>query len=166
MCIGMALLVLSLALINYAKSDRKKNVRWLLYVFVAFMGNGLCSTVQKAQQVAFGGQYKNEFMIVSLAGVSVILLICSLFLERKQLLSSIRRGWYLAVPCGILNGLTNLFVLLLSTKIAASLMFPILSGGNVVLTSLISVWGFHEKLNRRQLAGIALGVASIILLSL
>ncbi|MFR3483963.1 MAG: hypothetical protein ACLTXL_10980 [Clostridia bacterium] len=78
-------------------------------------------------------------MIVSLAGVSVILLICSLFLERKQLLSSIRRGWYLAVPCGILNGLTNLFVLLLSTKIAASLMFPILSGGNVVLTSLISV---------------------------
>ena len=166
MCIGMALLVLSLALINYAKSDRKKNVRWLLYVCVAFMGNGLCSTVQKAQQVAFGGQYKNEFMIVSLAGVSVILLICSLFLERKQLLSSIRRGWYLAVPCGILNGLTNLFVLLLSTKIAASLMFPILSGGNVVLTSLISVWGFHEKLNRRQLAGIALGVASIILLSL
>ena len=64
------------------------------------------------------------------------------------------------------QGLTNLFVLLLSTKIAASLMFPILSGGNVVLTSLISVWGFHEKLNRRQLAGIALGVASIILLSL
>ncbi len=153
MCIGMALLVLSLAMINYAKSDRKKNVKWLLYVFVAFMGNGLCSTVQKAQQVAFGGQYKNEFMILSLAGVSIILLICSLLLERGHVLSSIRRGWYMAVPCGILNGLTNLLVLLLSTKIAASLMFPILSGGNVVLTSLVSVWGYHEKLNQRQLAG-------------
>ena len=72
----------------------------------------------------------------------------------------------MAVTCGIFNGLTNLLVLLLSTKIAASLMFPILSGGNVVLTSLVSVWGYHEKLNQRQLAGIALGVASIILLSL
>ena len=35
----------------------------------------MCSTVQKMQQVASGGAYKNEFMIIALAVVAAAMLL-------------------------------------------------------------------------------------------
>ena len=67
--IGLALLAVSLFLINYkpkvkdtTESGAKITPLWLLFVFLGFLGNGICSTVQVVQQRAFNGEYKNEFM--------------------------------------------------------------------------------------------------------
>ena len=44
--------------------------KWILYVLLAFLGNGACSTVQVLQQRTFAGAYKNELMIMALLIVS------------------------------------------------------------------------------------------------
>lgn len=171
MCVGFALLVLALAMVNFTKKQPgqtgfRVNAKWLVSLLIAFIGNGLCSTIQKMQQVAFDSQYNNEFMIIALIIVTVLLLIVSLLTERKQFLSLFRGGWYWAVSCGLTNGLTNLFVLILTGMVAVSLMFPVISAGNIILASLISIYFYKEKLQKTQLLGIGVGVVSIIFLNI
>lgn len=172
---GLVLLAVSLLLIN-AKNDKAPiTFKWVVYVLLAFLGNGLCSVVQKMQQVKFDGAYKNEFMIIALAIVALLTFAISLVTEFKKdgkAVSSdvvkgyMKSGLVLALLCGVANGLVNLFVMVLSGLMPVSLMFPLISGGGIVLTYIISRLYYKEKLTRTQLIGFLCGTASVILLNI
>ena len=53
--IGLGLLFVSLFLVNIEKKGEEKKIsfKWIIFLLLAFFGNGLCSTVQKAQQDVF-----------------------------------------------------------------------------------------------------------------
>ncbi len=163
---GILLLLVSLVLINKTSESVKITRKWLVCVFLAFIGNGMCSTVQKMQQVAFEGKYKNEFMIIALLSVSASMAILSLIRENKDIKRCARGGWYFALGCGIMNGAVNLFVMLLSARMPVSLMFPLVSAGGIVITYLVSRFIYKEKLTKVQLVGFVLGTASVVLLNL
>ena len=84
--IGIILLLTSLALINSKGDEGEKNItpKWLLYVLIAFIGNGLCSASQKGWQMKSGGLYKNEFMIIALSISFIIMALIAVFAERVQ----------------------------------------------------------------------------------
>ena len=145
---------------------KKVNLKWLLFVFLAFLGNGFCSVIQKAQQIKCNAQYKNEFMIVALIISSVILMIIALYREKHQLITHLKSGFPFYVICGGSNALTNVFVLSLANTMRASVMFPIISSGSLIATFLISVGCFKEKLTKLQYVGVLLGVISVILLNI
>lgn len=163
---GLLLLAVSLVLINKRTESVKITRKWLIFVFLAFIGNGMCSTVQKMQQVAYNGKYKNEFMIIALASVVIGLLIASLITERKEIVRCAKCGWYFALGCGIMNGIVNLFVMLLSARMPVSLMFPLVSAGGIVITYLVSRFIYKEILTKTQLVGFVLGTASVVLLNI
>ena len=172
---GLILLAVSLLLIN-AKNDKTPiTFKWVVYVLLAFLGNGLCSVVQKMKQVKFDGAYKNEFMIIALAIVALLTFVISLVTECKKdgkaISSTVIKGYVkcglvLALLCGGANGLVNLFVMILSGLIPVSLMFPLISGGGIVLTYIISRLYYKEKLTKTQLIGFLCGTASVILLNI
>ncbi len=163
---GILLLAVSLFLTNKKGSDKKFSVKWLIYVSLAFVGNGMCTIVQKTQQLAFDGAYKNEFMIAALATVVILLIPVVVKKEGKNALSLIKTGWKWALPCGLANGLTNMLVMVLSGVMAASLMFPLISAGGLIITYLVSKFFYKEDLTKTQTAGLFVGVASVILLNL
>jgi hypothetical protein len=78
--IGLIFLVSSLILVNYEKSSEKINVKWLIFSFLAFLGNGTFAVVQKVHQVNLEGAKANELMILCLSFASVISLLYILFL--------------------------------------------------------------------------------------
>ena len=165
--IGLALLVAALILINFEeKGEKKITLKWIIYVVLAFVGNGMCSTVQKMQQTVFQGQYKNEFMIVALIISAVAIGIFALSTEKKQVLPNLKAGFWLYLICGLANGLANFFVVFLSLRVAASVMFPVISAGGIVLTFLVSLFFYKEKLSKWQILGSALGLVSVIFLNL
>lgn len=164
--IGLVLLLISLFLINFVKGDTKISFKWLIYVVIAFWGNGVCSTAQKVQQEDFGGKFKAEFMSVSLIIVVLVLLVYALFTEKKDIVPSIKKGYLPLLICGIANAIVNLFVMILSVKMSASVMFPLISAGSIILTYLISRIYYKEKLNKMQNAGFIFGVASVVFLNL
>ena len=165
--IGLALLVVALVLINLEeKGEKKINLKWGIYVILAFAGNGMCSTVQKMQQTVFQGQYKNEFMIAALIMSAVAIGIFALVTEKKQVLPNLKAGFWLYLICGLANGLANFFVVYLSLRVAASVMFPVISAGGIVLTFLVSLFFYKEKLSKWQILGSALGLVSVIFLNL
>lgn len=168
--LGLALLLAALVLINFEKKGEEKKItlRWVVYILLGFVGNGMCSTVQKIQQINQAGLYKSEFMIVAL-GISIVAVgVIALVTERKQMVPAIKKGAACFIPCGLANGIVNFLVIYLSApgRMAASVMFPVISGGGIVLTFLISLFVYKEKLSKWQLIGSGLGLISVVLLNL
>ena len=172
--LGTILLVITLFLVNSQKKseneeEKKASLKWLIYVTLAFLGNGLCSTVQTAKKDFYGAEGNNMFMIVALAMV-VVLLISAAFsfkTQRVAIKETAEKGWWLALLCGGANGLTNFFVMLLTANdFPASVLFPVVSGGGLLMVFLWSVLIKKEKFTVPQYIGYALGVVSIVLLNI
>ncbi len=169
MLVGFVLLVVSLFAVNYIKEDgtgKKLSKKWVVSIAVAFAGNGMCSTVQKLQQVATGGAYKNEFMVYALLMAAVMLMIAAVFSEKGRIKPSVKVGAGLAVATGLANGIVNLLVMVLGGRMSISLLFPVISAGGIILSSLVSIFLYKEKLSKLQLTGVAIGVISIVFLNL
>ncbi len=166
---GIFLLALSLILIREKKEEkeeRKINPKWLLFVCLAFIGNGMCSVVQKMQQMASGGKGKSEFMIIALGIDAVILLLFSLLKERKDFSAFIKAAPLPALIGGALNGMVNLFVMILSARMPVSVMFPLISAGGILVTFLVALIYYREKFTKTQLLGYLCGVISVVFLNI
>ena len=164
--IGIVFLIISLLLINKKGENNNISFKWILLVGLSFAGNGLCTVVQKMQQLASKGAYKNEFMIVALGFVVCMMLILTIKHEHAEVATYAKKGWYFAVLCGLMNGMVNLFVMILSARMPVSLMFPLISAGGIVVTYLVSKFFYKEKLTGTQLVGFLIGIVSVVFLNL
>lgn len=170
---GFALLCVSIFLIN--KKDESSTVRftlkWVIALAASFLGNGLCSTVQKMQQLAFfeaDYNFKNEFMIIALV-ISCVILFSVWFISpggRKPEKTTLKNTFLFGFPRGIANGIVNLFMIILAGKLSATILYPTVSAGGIVLGFFIALFWYKERLSKTQLAGYGLGVVSVILLNL
>lgn len=118
------------------------------------------------QQDASNGAYKNEFMLTALAIVTVFMLVMSLLKERNKITIYAKAGWYWATACGLLNGIVNLFVMILSGRMAVSLIFPLISAGGFVGTYIVSRFFYKETLTKIQSAGFVIGLAAVVFLNI
>ncbi len=164
--LGLLFLAISLFLVHYQKGEKKFSLKWLIFVLISFIGNGMCSTVQKMEQIAFSGGYKNEFMIVSLLIVSSTFLILSLITERQHLKESIKSGFVFPIFVGLLNGLVNLLVMVLGNKMPASLMFPLITSGHIIGSYILSKFYFKEDLTKMQTVGLFAGIVAVVFFNL
>ena len=165
--IGFGLLLISLVLINNTQGGGVKiTFKWVLYAVLAFLGNGICSTVQTGYAKDFKNAGKSEFMILALGVVFLIMLAIAIFTDRRGIPRALGGGWYLMVICGLANGAVNLSVILLTQTMPTSLMFPLISAGGIVLTSLVSIFIYKEKLSLLQYIGMLLGIGAIVFMSI
>lgn len=166
--IGLLLLAISLFLVNKRseKAEMKISLRWLIFLLIGFAGNGFCSTVQKIQQYDFGGKYKSEFMIIAITVSSVVLFCISFFTEKKNALNSLKNGLVWIVICGLANGGVNFGTMVLTNVMSASVMFPIISAGSVIITCIASILIYKEQLSKAQITGFAVGIAAIVSMNL
>lgn len=163
---GIILLVISLFLINQQGEKTKIRLKWIVCVILAAVGNGMCSTFQKMQQVQFEGAYKNELMILALIAGAIGLGALALIQERKEMVTCMKKGWLYAVSGGVCNGVLNLFVMILAGRMSASLMYPSISAGGIIVTYIISKYFYKETLTKKQFVGFVLGIVSVILLNM
>lgn len=165
--IGIVLLFVSLFLIRNTDSvaKTKVNLKWIIWLVIAFVGNGMCSTVQKMQQIAFDEKYKNEFMIIALC-ISTTVLFAASLVDRKSFVKEIKGCIPLGGLSGLANGVTNYLVMVLAGLVPTALLFPIISAGGIVLGFLLAVTLYKEHLSKTQLLGYFLGTASVVLLNL
>ena len=165
--VGLIALMISLFLVNWEKKSDEKKItpKWIFFVLLSFFGNGCCSVVQKMQQDHFEGAYKNEFMIPALLAVAAVIAIFALILERDRFLPSVKgSGW--AALWGLSNGLSNFLVMVLTTRLPASVMYPMISAGGIIISWVIARAVYRERLNVMQNVGVILGIAAVVLLNL
>ncbi len=164
---GFILLLISFYLTNKKSANEKQiSFKWVIYILLSALGNGFCSVSQKMQQIAFSGAYKNEFMILALIIAFIPLFLLSLAYEKNHLIKCVKKAFPFAASAGIMNGVVNLFVMILSGIMATSVMFPLISAGGLILTYILSKVLYKEKLSKRQFIAFVMGVLSIILLNI
>lgn len=164
--IGLILLSISLFLINSKKGDGKITFVWVIWAAASFVCNGACATVQLVQQKSFDGAYKNEFMIIALVIVAIALFIISAFMEKGDIKFTLKKGWWLMVICGVANGAANLFIMMLNVRMKASIMYPVVSAGGIILTWVVSRFLYREKLTAKQNMALILGSIAVVFMNI
>ncbi len=144
---------------------------WLILVFFVFFANGMCSISQTFHQKALTERsseymFQAEFMISALLTVFVVNLAVALCMLKKSLPSYLPNVLRFAPLYGVMNGVVNLGVMLLtaSGKINSSVFFPIISVGSLIIVLIASLLLFRERLRLEQYIGVAAGIASIVFL--
>ncbi len=172
MIAGMILLVVSLWLTNRRKASpdvpkEKITLKWLIFVLLGFVGNGMCSTVQKLTPHFLGGEVnQNLYMIAALGLSSAVLIIASFCTKETDLKATLRVGAPLSLFCGLFNGAVNYLAIYLNQFIPASVMFPVLSAGEIILIVPYALLVRREKFTAAQWVGFGVGVVSVVLLNL
>ena len=172
--VGLGLVVLSLWLCLYEGKKQGENgklsLKWIFFVFLAFAGNAGCSIVQRTQQIAYAGQHGNLLMVCGVTVATIFFLIQFLCLkkeEKVEIKPVFKKDWYLPIAGGLSNFLLNLMMILLaSTTLSPSVIYPVLSVAGLAVVSIFSLCVFKEKMRWWQWLGVAVGAAAVAILSI
>ena len=167
--IGLVLVAVAIYLCLYSgKGDGKRvSLKWAIFAFLAMAGNAGCAIVQRSQQTAFNGEYGNMMMLFASVGSAITCTLIFLFSERSDAVSLGKRGWFFPVVAGICNVILNMFVIMLaSTELSSSLIYPTIGVGGLVTVILFSMLVYRERLSKFQWAGIVIGAVATLLLSI
>ena len=141
-------------------SDKKINKRWLLFSSLAFVFQGTVGVLQKIHQTSSHKGEANALLFVAFT--------CSLIYNRIRAkktfaeLNFTKKHIIFALICGACAYTMNVLNLRLSGLLPSQLFFPLVNGSSIVLTSLISVLFFKERITKTQAVGLIGGILSLI----
>lgn len=168
---AIALMLLAMVLINLDGLPGKKPTKsYFVWCAVLFLANGLFGTFMNTQATVMNGLERTEMLVIQYLLSSLFAL---LFEASQKRLPTLRKGFrmgkksavFLILACAAATAGANLMLYLLSVM-DTSVFCTIDDGGVLVLSFLYSFILFREKPNRIQWVGMALAVASIILINL
>lgn len=142
------------------------SAKWLIATLITLFSNGFISIVAKMQQTAFDKLHSNEYMIITLAGASVSLLIMAITLEKDSIRKTLQYGITYGMGAGLLNGLKNAINIALIALVPLSALTPVRKGGSMVFTFLVSYLIYKERYTKLQYLSILLSVIAIVLMQL
>lgn len=168
--LGIALLIVSIALIVVEPHGKRINFLWIVFVACATLGSGSNAIVQKIHQMS---AYKSElklFLVLALFFSALFSLLFYLLYRPEEAASPKRtksvKEVLFPIFLGISVGVLNFMNLMLAGVVPAVIQFPICNVGSLILTSVFSIVFFKEKIEARRMVGYALGIAAILVIGL
>lgn len=156
----------------YLNTDFKRGARgfsriWTIAAVLCFLSNGFASFWQKIFALSDYGTEIAGYSFFSYFLASVIAILALLILGRKKEwrptapLSRSLFGWCALV--GLFLGCFQWFFTYSQRVVEASLLLPFHSGTSTLLMTVVGVVLFKERLSPRRIAGVAVGIAAIVL---
>ena len=163
--IGIGLTVVSF-IVTVKRGSGKKEKRYLLFAFLAMLLNGLSLSVQKlAGKQGIGGLsfVAASYLCCALLSLGVYSVL-ALRGHRKTFAVTAR-----PLVCALGAGCALAIYLAVNTYAAGvidgSFHYPAHSGGSILLSTLVGVLLFKDKLSRRQIIACTLGILAIVLMN-
>ena len=143
---------------NGGKQSTKTKIIFFVLCLAIFLLNGLTGVIAKAHQISEGAVDEISFTVISCAltaMISLILLALEFLRNRKeksrQVMTTLKmKPMWIMVLIGAATYTGNYLHLLAANDVPASVQFPLVSGGVIVLSALISFGAFKEKLSVRE----------------
>lgn len=158
--LGIALSMIAIIIINVKQSDFKgAQIKTSLLLF--FIIGGLGDFFNKLFEVNVGAQYSDLFLVVVFATA----LLSSLYSTIKQKnISKLSIVYGIAV--GVPNMLTAFFLISALSMMNATVVFPLYSGGAIMISMIWSMFAFNEQLKAKDAFAVALIFIALILINL
>ena len=183
--IGIVVILISFVLCVEKENGKKFNFKWFIYALGGTIFSGLLGIVQKIFGVEYRGEYSlDTFLSVSflmIIGISLIVWIIYVIIHKtkshdhvsvgEKAISKIekpligKRTFVFTLILGLILGFHNKICTYLSGVLPSALYFPIVNGGVIVMTAIISALILREKLSKRQLISVILGFVAIGLIT-
>jgi drug/metabolite transporter (DMT)-like permease len=153
------------------KTSRNTKIIFFLLCILIFFINGMTGVVAKAHSISEGAVDESSFTATSCA----IIMVLSLFglfysyIKRAKTTVIVIRKSLKSKPIVIMLFLGiaayggNFLMLLAADKVPASIQFPLVSGGVIVLSALVSAFIFREKLSKKEWISVAGAFMSTVL---
>ena len=143
----------------------KQNRRALIYYFAVFILNGMAGVISKIHQAsALSHVDSTGFMIWSSIIMAVACTVWLLIGYKKIPLVKGKDILYVS-GYGVFNGVGNLFLLIALSVLPASIQYPLVTGGVMVCSAVISTVR-REKLTFRDYAATAIALLASIFIAL
>lgn len=166
--IGILIMLVSIYFVRAKREATgvKVTAKWLVSIFASVVLAGLYSVTQRAHHESLGTGYTNEFMIISLSVSVIILTIGGIVTDGKDIKYVLKYGTVWTLLAGVSNACTNLMGLVLYRYMPISILSPVRAGAKIIVSFLLSLIIFKEKFEKKQILGVCLGTAALVLLNL
>ncbi len=184
--VGIVLFAAALLLMGEKaeKGERLLSTKWIILMIISFFCEGLAPVAIKMHSMALGEETatacNDVFMVMAYAMAVVGIFVAAVLKEgrvsipdgegkkpKNFMLDSLKIALPIASLGGICNGLYNLMnTVVANNKLDVSVFYPVISAGQLILTCVIAVVFFREKLSLKQIAAIFCGVVAIVLLNI
>ena len=165
---AVALMLVSFVLMNLKGLSLKGNSKkFLLWCLALFLSNGFYGVLMNLQATVNSGE-RNEMIVITFFGMAVLYALIQLARGPKALVSGFRMSKkplaFLLLCCVAATVAVHMMLYVL-TLIDETVLYTIENGGGLILSIVYSRLLFHERLDKVQMAGVALALASIVMLS-
>lgn len=140
--------------------DTKINKKWFLFCLLAFLFQGTVGALQKIHQSSIHKSEVSGFLFISFICAIVFCILRNKGFDKTISLS--KQTIFIGLICGGCTFGMNYINLKLSGILPSQLFFPLVNGSAIVLSSIMSVILFKEKLSKRQTIGLVGGIISLI----
>jgi len=169
--VGIVFIILSLLLCLVKKDDKTKEntntLKWLFYALLIALGNAGCSITQRYQQTAFDYKHKNMLMFFGVFFAMVFCLALALRENKQDWKKAVKTSRCFPALAGLSSVFSNAFILLMiKAQVSSAVIYPTIAVGGLMLTIMISLVFFKEKLRPLQWCGIFIGSIALVLLNL
>lgn len=187
---GILLILVSFVLSSQLKKGKGFKIGWLMAAFGGTLFSGLVGVIQKLFTNAYAGYSLDYFLYVAFGFIiafNIALFLIALVVRKTKKgvvgkqnntdnnsevdKDSPPAVWNVkliafTVLLGAIIGLVNKINTYLSGVFPSIIVFPIINGGAILLSAVLSRLIFKEKLSWIQWSGIAVGIIGIVLLAL
>ena len=171
--VGLVLLITSLLLPVLKKDEKQSKSPKLLFLLgiIIFVLNGLVGIFSKTHQISENALPTLEFgfwvSVVNAVSVAIAVSVyavankgkSSFIEETKKVLPK----WWIIVMFAIVSQAGGIFQLVAATTIEASVLYPLVAGGTMVASTVLSGLMFKEKPNKLLTVCLLLSVISTVM---
>ena len=157
----LGLLAIVGAMVISNSDGSKFDKRQILLCVLVFFLNGFVSVTAKAHQISEAGRLVTsaDFGFIAMVTKAIICSVALLFVGKKEASPEklpIGKGAVISAFSAIAGGLSFFLQLIGAVDVPATVLYPMITGGCVVLSSLAGLVFFKEKIEKRQWIAIAI----------
>ena len=166
--IGIALLLFSMYLTVSPRNDGSMTPKWKYWCAVFFLVSGIIGSMLKLIRSSPEKESMNQIMFCGAVLSTVCYFAAARLVSRKQAGRGPEIPRFAILPmllCGVITCSYQWINFHLSGRLPASVLFPIFNGSLILIVTAVSVPFFHEKLDRKQIIGLVLGLPALIMVA-
>ncbi|MBE6940872.1 MAG: hypothetical protein E7455_01095 [Ruminococcaceae bacterium] len=162
--IGLAIAIVVVLWSAGKKTDTKGNRSAVpVYIYIAMIASGGLGLMQKIQQSSQFANEKTAFFLIAFAFGSLCSLIAYLCCGKHTSIHGIEA---MPIVTGLCFGGSNVCNTILAGRLPSAIFFPVQNISTILLSTLLGMLLFKEKMTRRSIVILVLGIFVIGLFSI
>lgn len=156
--VGVIVIFAAIILSNQAKNMFSKSQ--LLLCFAVFVLNGFVSVISKIHQIDMEHYTVSALTFVMYSGIGKFVFSSIVLWNKQRIINNrfivSRKSMCLILASAIAGGVSYLLQLMGASKLPATVLYPLVTGGSIIFSALLGRIFYREKLSKQQIASIVL----------